>query len=158
MRVYTSTDIIGVEWGGILKNIIAIIVGIAKGCLWGDSVQSAIITRGLTEMVRFGVSCGANADTLYGLSGLGDLVMTSTSELSRNHNFGYKVGTLGIFEAKRSSNDTIEGLNSLPFVLQLAKERGIDMPLSFTLAEVLAGEITPLQGLEELLSRPLKNE
>lgn len=158
VRIYTSTDIIGVEWGGILKNIIAIVAGIADGCGWGDSAKAAIITRGLAEMVRFSTSFGAIRDTLYGLSGLGDLVMTASSDLSRNRQFGHMVGSLGVGEARRVCIGTVEGVQSLPYVVELAKEKGIDMPLSFTLSEVLKGSISPLNGLELLLARPLKSE
>lgn len=158
MRVYTSSDIVGVEWGGILKNIVAIIAGISDGCGWGDSAKAAIITRGLAEMVRFSSSSGAVRETLYGLSGLGDLVMTASSDLSRNRKFGVLVGSLGVAEAERVCIGTVEGVQSLPYVIELAKDRGVDMPLSFTLSEVLKGGISPLDGLELLLARPVKSE
>jgi glycerol-3-phosphate dehydrogenase (NAD(P)+) len=158
MRIYTSTDVVGVELGGILKNIIAIIAGIADGCGWGDSAKAAIITRGLAEMVRFSTAFGASRETLHGLSGLGDLVMTASSDLSRNRQFGLRAGSLGVIEAQRICVGTVEGVQSLPYVIELARERGIDMPLSFTLSEVLNGRISPLNGLELLLARPLKNE
>ena len=158
MRIYTSTDVVGVEWGGILKNIIAIIAGISDGCGWGDSAKAAIITRGLSEMVRFSTSFGALRETLYGLSGLGDLVMTAASDLSRNRQFGLMVGSLGVVEAQRVCIGTVEGVQSLPFVIDLARDRGVDMPLSFSLSDVLKGNISPLNGLELLLARPLKNE
>lgn len=158
MRVYTSSDVSGVEWGGILKNIIAITAGIADGCGWGDSARAAIITRGLAEMVRFATSFGALRETLYGLSGLGDLVMTASSGLSRNRQFGFKIGSLGLLEAQNICVETVEGVQSLPFVIELAKEKSIDMPLSFTLSEVLNGTISPMDGLELLLARPVKNE
>jgi glycerol-3-phosphate dehydrogenase (NAD(P)+) len=158
MRIYTSTDVVGVEWGGILKNVISIVVGIADGSGWGDSARAAIITRGLAEMVRFSTSFGALRETLHGLSGLGDLVMTASSDLSRNRQFGLMVGSLGVIEAQRVCVGTVEGVQSLPFVIDLARERGVDMPLAFTLSEVLKGSISPLNGLELLLARPLKNE
>jgi glycerol-3-phosphate dehydrogenase (NAD(P)+) len=158
MRVYTSNDIVGVEWGGILKNIIAIVAGISDGCGWGDSAKAAIITRGLAEMVRFSSSFGVMRETLYGLSGLGDLVMTASSDLSRNRQFGLMVGSLGVAEARRVCVGTVEGVQSLPYVIELANDRGIEMPLSFTLSEVLKGSISPLNALELLLARPVKSE
>jgi glycerol-3-phosphate dehydrogenase (NAD(P)+) len=158
MRVYTSSDVIGVEWGGILKNIIAIAAGVADGCGWGDSTRAALITRGLSEITRFAVSKGAQIETLSGLSGLGDLLMTATCNQSRNRTFGLEIGRGNPGQLVHDSSLTVEGLASLPLVVQEAEQNSIEIPLILALDAIIRGKISPQDAMELLMSRPIKNE
>lgn len=159
MRVYISNDPLGVELGGILKNVIAIAVGVCDGLELGDSARAGLITRGLAEMIRLAEAMGADPRTLSGLSGLGDLTMTSTSDLSRNRRVGL---LLGKGESLTAIIDRIgsvaEGVRTAPIVLQLAAQYGVDMPITTQVSHLLNGNSTPTQLVERLLSRPLKNE
>lgn len=159
VKVYQSTDVIGVEWGGILKNIVAIAVGISDGLQLGDSSRAALITRGLAEMVPYAVRMGAEKETLFGLTGLGDLLMTASSDKSRNRRFGLRIGR-GEHIASIISEPgmTVEALHSLPLVLSNAKKHGIQMPIAETLEKVIRQEIPVHKAVELLLSRPMKKE
>jgi glycerol-3-phosphate dehydrogenase (NAD(P)+) len=158
MRVYESTDVLGVELGGILKNIIAVAAGISDGLGLGVSTRAALITRGLAEMQRFSENLGAKKETLFGLSGLGDLVMTATSDQSRNRMFGVLVGRGASLAELNARNITVEALNSLPQVTTLAAERNVEMPIAETLLKLLGGKISPKEAVSYLIERPQKSE
>ncbi len=154
LRLYRSTDIVGVELGGALKNIMAIAAGITIGAGLGESARAALVTRGYGEIKRFAQSAGAGAETLDGLSGLGDLVLTCTSEKSRNFNHGVALGK----GKQPGENVTVEGLATARAVAALAVSRNIDMPITAAVANLLSGQFTVAQAIETLLSRPLKKE
>lgn len=130
-RVYTNTDMIGCELGGALKNVIAIASGMGDGTGAGENTRSAVITRGLAEITRLGVAMGGEAQTFAGLAGLGDLMATSTSSLSRNHTVGEKLGQgIPIDEIIDEMNQVAEGVNSSKIVFELARELGLEMPIA----------------------------
>jgi glycerol-3-phosphate dehydrogenase (NAD(P)+) len=158
MRVYQSNDTVGVELGGVLKNIIALAAGVSDGLGFGVSTRAALITRGLAEMTRFAVSLGAKRETLSGLSGLGDLVMTATSDQSRNRSFGLLIGQGNSVSNLRARQITVEAVNSLSQVIDLAVTQGVEMPIAVTLAKLLEGVVTPNQAVTYLVERPQKSE
>lgn len=159
LRVYISNDPIGVELGGILKNVIAIAAGISDGLDLGDSARAGIITRGFAEMTRLSVAMGARAETLMGLSGMGDLVLTATCDASRNRTLGIRLGRgEKLAEIVASIGSVAEGAMTTKLVLNLAEEKGVDLPISKQVALVLAEQITPRQMLENLISRPISKE
>jgi glycerol-3-phosphate dehydrogenase (NAD(P)+) len=154
LRVYASDDIIGVEIGGAVKNILAIAAGISYGLGYGANTQAAIITRGLVEMTRFGESLGGKKQTFNGLSGLGDLVLTCSDNLSRNRSFGKNiVNNLDIKQVLQEMNTTIEGLNALELTLKMAKNNNIKMPICEQVYKVINKEITPKIAVNNLMSR-----
>lgn len=156
LRAYVSDDVIGVEWGGILKNVIAIAAGISDGLKLGDSARAALITRGLHEITNFAVAKGARSETLSGLSGLGDLLMTATCDQSRNRTFGKLLGEgLGRAEIERRGL-TVEGIRTLELVTRL--NVNVDMPIFKALAKVLAEEWDPMQAVRSLIERPVRQE
>lgn len=156
LRIYRSRDLAGVALGGALKNIIAIACGLTIGAGLGESARASLLTRGFSEMNRFARFHGAEAETLMGLSGLGDLVLTATSEKSRNYAFGL---ALGRDEAKNASQSgTIEGMFTAKAVSNIAKSAGIDMPITDMVVAVLVGHLTIKEATNRLLSRPLKEE
>ena len=151
-RVYTNTDLIGCELGGVLKNIIAIAVGMGDGQGAGDNTRSALITRGLAEITRLGVAMGGRPETFAGLAGMGDLIATCTSPQSRNRHVGFELGK------GRSLDDIIgemlmvaEGVKSAPTVMALGERYGIEMPIAGDVVSVLQGERTPRQAFRGLL-------
>lgn len=154
LRLYRTSDVIGVEMGGALKNVIAIASGIAIGAGLGESARAALMTRGYAELVRFAISAGANSETLAGLSGFGDLVLTCTSEKSRNYVFGNSIGA-GVEPPK---GKTVEGASSAIAVSNLAKTRNIDMPITTTIAALLEKKLSVTDAIGLLMSRPLKEE
>jgi glycerol-3-phosphate dehydrogenase (NAD(P)+) len=154
IRLYRSTDMIGVEVGGALKNVVAIACGIAIGAGLGESARAALMTRGYAEMNRFALARGAQAETLAGLSGFGDLALTCTSEKSRNFAYGL---ALGRGEAG-AEGLTIEGRSTAKAVSNAAKQAGIDMPIANIVVALVSGAITVKEAVEILLSRPLKEE
>jgi glycerol-3-phosphate dehydrogenase (NAD(P)+) len=159
LRVYTSDDPRGVELGGILKNIVAIAVGISDGLSYGPSTKAALITRGLAEITRVATALGANSQTLYGLSGLGDLVMTSTDDQSRNRTVGLRLGRAEKLDAIVSSlGATAEGVSSAPMVERIARERQIDTPIISGVVRVIEGSLSPGDLALVLMARPLKSE
>jgi glycerol-3-phosphate dehydrogenase (NAD(P)+) len=147
LRLYRTTDVLGAEFGGALKNVIAI------ACV-GDSARAALLTRGFGEMVRFATHLGAKPETLSGLSGLGDLALTCTSDLSRNYRFGLALGRGEGFDP----TVTVEGAKTAIAVTKLAKEREIDLPISSVVAALVESKLTVPQAMKALLSRPLKEE
>lgn len=154
LRLYRSTDLVGVELGGALKNVIAIACGIAMGAGLGESARAALMTRGYAEMQRFAAVKGAQPDTLAGLSGFGDLALTCTSEKSRNYAFGLALGR----GHPVPEGTTIEGKATAKAVSNTAKNSVIDMPIADMVVAVIDQHITIREATEMLLSRPLKEE
>lgn len=151
-RVYTNTDLIGCELGGVLKNIIAIAVGMGDGQGAGDNTRSALITRGLAEIVRLGVAMGGRPETFSGLAGMGDLIATCTSAQSRNHHVGYELGKgRSLDEIIKEMVMVAEGVKSAPTVKALGEQFGIEMPITGDVLSVLNGERTPRQAFRGLL-------
>lgn len=154
LRVYTSDDPVGVEVGGAVKNVMAIATGMADGLRLGANARAALITRGLAEMVRLGVALGARAETFMGLSGLGDLVLTATGELSRNRSVGLQLAQgKPLAQILIDLGHVAEGVYSAATVLQRARSLGVDMPITAAVVEVLEGRATPQQGVERLMGR-----
>ena len=159
MRVYASTDVAGVQAGGALKNVLAIASGIASGLGLGDNARAALITRGLHEMVTLGTSLGARPETLFGLSGLGDLVLTCTGKSSRNFRFGELVGSgSSCDEARAEIARTVEGLDTARAVRRWSAEHDLDLPICRQVAEVLDGTTSPADAVASLLAREAKTE
>lgn len=159
LRVYTSTDPVGVEVGGAVKNVLAIATGIADGMQLGLNARAALVTRGLAEMTRLGVALGAEAQTFMGLSGLGDLVLTSTGDLSRNRRVGLRLAEgVPLARIVAELGHVAEGISSAPMILQRAHARGIEMPIVDAVVEVLAARLAPEQALEQLLRRDARAE
>lgn len=158
-RIYTNPDLIGVELGGSVKNIIAIAAGISDGLGNGDNTKAALITRGLTEMARLGTRLGAVSLTFAGLAGMGDLVVTCTSMHSRNRRLGFKLGQgKSLEEALGEMNQVAEGVRTTRAVYQLAERLKIEMPITFQTYQVLFKGKDPRIGMEELMSRGKKHE
>lgn len=158
-RVYTTTDIIGVELGGALKNVIAIAAGVCDGLEFGDNAKAALITRGKAEMKRLGVACGARGETFSGLSGLGDLTVTCFSKLSRNRNFGERIGRGEKPEACLASTLTVvEGYPTVRSAHQLASRLGVQAPITTEVYAMLYQGKDPRQAVADLLSRDIKAE
>lgn len=154
LRLYTTTDVIGAELGGALKNVVAIGCGVAIGAGLGDSARAALLTRGFAEMQRIADYLGADPQTLTGLSGLGDLALTCTSDLSRNYRFGLALGAGTNFDG----NTTVEGAATARAVTKLANDLGLDLPVSATVAQLAEQKIDVQTALRTLLSRPLRDE
>ncbi len=158
-RPYLSDDPIGAEAGGAVKNVLAIACGVVEGRGLGRSAHAALITRGFAEMTRFGVALGARVETLAGLCGLGDLVLTCSSPQSRNMSVGLALGRGESLEAALAGRRSVaEGVASAPAVRALAQRLGVQTPICEAVAKIVAGEIGVEQAIEDLLSRPLKSE
>ncbi len=158
-RVYTNPDPIGVELGGTLKNVIAIAAGVCDGLHLGTNAKAALVTRGLTEMVRIGNSLGAKTETFYGLSGLGDLLATCNSPLSRNYQVGYQLANSKTLpEVLSSLSGTAEGVNTCQVLMEIAQKHNIAIPITEQVYQLLAGQITPRQALDKLMLRNIKPE
>ncbi|MCK5524353.1 MAG: NAD(P)-dependent glycerol-3-phosphate dehydrogenase [Thiomargarita sp.] len=158
-RPYTSTDIIGVQTGGAVKNIMAIAAGIVDGLGYGANTRAALITRGLTEIVRFGTALGGQHQTFMGLAGLGDLLLTCTDNQSRNRRFGYALAQGS--ESQQAQTDigqVVEGVRTTSEVSRLAKKMKIDMPIVEQVNNVLQNVCTPKEAVQTLLSRQPKQE
>ena len=154
LRIYRTTDVTGAELGGALKNVIAIAAGVVVGAGLGDSARAALMTRGYAEMVRFALKLGARAETLSGLSGLGDLILTCTSTQSRNLRYGMALGAGTEFDATQ----TVEGIATSRAVVRLAATMDVDMPISRMVAALIDKEIPLAEAIRRLMSRPLKQE
>lgn len=154
LRLYRTIDIVGAELGGALKNVIAIAAGVTIGAGLGESARAAILTRGFPEMKRLAQALGADPETLNGLSGFGDLVLTCTSDQSRNYRYGLALGRNENFDAAT----TVEGAATAQAVQKLAKTLQIDLPICTVVAKLIAQETTVSDALNALLSRPLKEE
>lgn len=158
-RPYTSDDVIGVELAGAVKNVIALAVGMAAGCGFGDNTKATIITRGLAEITRLAVALGADPATMAGLAGLGDLVATCASPLSRNHTLGRHIGSgLDLAQAAAVTGGTAEGAKSCQSVAHLADTLGVDMPITKAVVAVLHQGLAVLDMTQMLISRPRKDE
>jgi glycerol-3-phosphate dehydrogenase (NAD(P)+) len=158
-RVYTSDDMIGVELGGALKNIIALAAGIADGLQVGDNAKAALITRGLAEITRLGVAAGAKPLTFAGLAGLGDLVATCSSPLSRNHMVGSQLAQGRTWvDISRTMDNVAEGVNTTNAVLVMAKNLGVEMPIAQTTYQVLFEGLSPQDAVAQLMDRPPRAE
>jgi len=158
-RLYVNGDRRGVELGGALKNVIAIACGVADGLDLGTNAKSALITRGLAELIRVGVLLGGQRETFYGLAGLGDLLTTCTSPLSRNYQVGFQLATtpdLGV--VLPHIQGTAEGISTAQVLMALAEQRGIELPIAQQVAALLAGRTTPAAAVATLLTRSLKDE
>ena len=158
-RIYTNTDILGVEYGGALKNVIALASGISDGLELGTNARAALITRGLKEMSRFGVHMGAKVETFYGLSGVGDLVLTCTGALSRNRSVGERIGkgeTLA--EIIESMHMVAEGVKTSRATLKVATKEKIEMPITEEINKVLYDNKSPRSAVMDLMTRKLKGE
>lgn len=158
-RVYTNEDIVGVELGGALKNIIALGVGILAGLKYGDNAKAALLTRGLWEVSRLGVAGGADVQTFMGLSGVGDLVVTATSEHSRNYRAGYQLAQgKSLQEVEREMGMVIEGVLTTKSAYELSDKNGIEMPITTALYQVLYEQANIEEVIETLMTREKKNE
>ena len=159
MRIYTSSDVKGAELGGALKNIIAFCAGIIAELNMGDNTFAALITRGLSEISRLGVALGGNHNTFYGLSGLGDLIVTCLSEHSRNRRAGRCIGRgLSIEETKKEVGMTIESIDNIEVAYKLAKKYNIEMPIVNTVYDVLYNDLDPKEAVVKLMTRDKKCE
>jgi glycerol-3-phosphate dehydrogenase (NAD(P)+) len=158
-RVYTNADIIGVELAGALKNVIAIAAGICDGLGFGDNAKSALVTRGLVEMIRFGTAMGAQAETFSGLAGIGDLVTTCFSHFSRNRHVGERIGRgEHLDQIVAAMNGVAEGVTTTRGIYELAEKMSIEMPITTQVHAVLFENRAPLEAATALMLRPLKDE
>jgi glycerol-3-phosphate dehydrogenase (NAD(P)+) len=158
-RPYLADDLIGAEVGGAVKNVLAIACGVSEGMKLGRSAHAALITRGFVEMTRLGVALGGQAETVAGLCGLGDLVLTCSSPQSRNMSLGLALGQgQTLHQALAGKRSVAEGMESAPAVRALAEALNVDMPICAAVDRLLKAEITALQAIDDLLSRPLKAE
>jgi glycerol-3-phosphate dehydrogenase (NAD(P)+) len=156
-RPYHSTDVRGVELGGATKNVLAIAAGIVTGKGLGASASAALTTRGFAELVRFGKACGARTETLMGLSGLGDLVLTCGTPQSRNFSCGVALGK-GEDPHTAAHGKLAEGVFTAPVLLEMAREKDVDMPIASAVAAVLSKSMSVDAAIESLLTRPLRSE
>ena len=153
-RVYTSSDIIGIELGGAIKNVIALAAGVCDGLGLGDNTKAALITRGITEISRLGVAMGGRMETFCGLSGIGDLIVTCTSNHSRNHNAGVLIGQgKTMDEAMKEVNQVVEGVYSAKAAYGLAKKYNVSMPIVEQINEVLFNNVPATEAIKTLFSR-----
>jgi len=158
-RVYTNPDPLGVELGGTLKNVMAIASGTCDGLQLGTNAKAALLTRGLAEIIRVGTDWGAKAETFYGLSGLGDLLATCNSSLSRNYQVGYQLAqgkTLSEILARLEG--TAEGVNTTSVLVERANRQGVSVPITYQVYRLLKGQITPQAAVEALMLRDIKPE
>lgn len=159
LRIYANDDAVGVEVGGAVKNVLAIATGLCDGLQLGLNARAALITRGLAEMTRLGLALGARADTFMGLSGLGDLVLTATGDLSRNRKVGQLLAQgLSLRQAVNSLGHVAEGVYSARTVVQRARLLGVDMPISEGVVALLDGHLQPAQAVAALMGRDPKEE
>ena len=159
MRIYTSNDVKGVELGGALKNIIAFCAGVAAGIGLGDNSFAALITRGLKEISRLGIKLGGELETFYGLSGLGDLIVTCLSEHSRNRKAGYLIGQgKSLEETKKEVGMVIESIDNIDVAYELGKLHNIEMPIVETVYRVLYESLDPQEAVKDLMTRDKKME
>ncbi|MEM9301362.1 MAG: NAD(P)H-dependent glycerol-3-phosphate dehydrogenase [Pseudomonadota bacterium] len=158
-RAYSSLDIVGAELGGAVKNVLAIATGICDGMGTGDNSRAALITRGLAEILRLAEPVGARRETLIGLSGLGDLVLTCTGDLSRNRRFGLALGRgASIEQALEEIGQVVEGISATRETVRLGRQHGVELPIAECMATVLEGKLTPEAGARMLMAREPKAE
>jgi glycerol-3-phosphate dehydrogenase (NAD(P)+) len=157
-RLYHSTDVRGVEIGGAAKNVLAIAAGIVAGRGLGASAAAALVTRGFAELVRFGIACGARPETLIGLSGLGDVILSCSGPQSRNYSLGAALGQGQSAAAARAAPTLAEGLFTASELVAIAKDKRVDMPVAHAVADVLDGKSSVDEVIEKLLTRPFRAE
>lgn len=158
-RVYSSTDVLGVELGGAIKNVLAIAAGISDGLGFGANARAAIITRGLAEIVRLANSMGAESATIMGLAGIGDLVLTCTDDQSRNRRLGLALGKgVSLDDAIKEIGQAVEGAKSSHSISLIAERAGVEMPICEAVQKVLYAGLSPKQAVKDLLGRELKSE
>jgi glycerol-3-phosphate dehydrogenase (NAD(P)+) len=158
-RAYTGSDMLGAELAGAMKNVLAVATGVADGMSLGLNARAGLITRGLNEMLRLNLALGGRAETLMGLAGLGDLVLTCTGDLSRNRRLGLALGRgQSISDAVAAIGQVVESVQTCDEVMRLAERHGVELPISALVQRVLHGRITPREGLRLLLSREQKAE
>lgn len=158
-RVYTSDDVIGVELGGAVKNVMAIAAGIADGLGFGANARTALITRGFAEIIRLGQAMGAKSETLMGLSGIGDLILTCTDDQSRNRQLGLALGAgKTLSQAIKDIGQAVEGAKTSQSIHQLAQRAGVEMPICFAVHQILYKDLSPQDAVESLISRRTKSE
>jgi glycerol-3-phosphate dehydrogenase (NAD(P)+) len=159
LRPYTNPDLVGCELGGAVKNVIALAVGMMEGLGFGDNTRASLITRGLAETARLGLALGAEMATFAGLAGLGDLVATCSSPLSRNRTFGEKLGRgMSLAQVQQSTRQTAEGVKSCRSVLDLARAHGVDVPITEAVVRVCHEGESPARMVREIMSREAKSE
>jgi glycerol-3-phosphate dehydrogenase (NAD(P)+) len=159
MRVYTSDDVLGVQLGGTVKNVLAIAAGITDGMHFGANSRAALITRGLAELMRLGDAMGARRETLMGLSGVGDLILTCTDDQSRNRRLGLALGRgIGLKTAVAEIGQVVEGFNTAREVMQLTHKFKVEMPISEQVYQVLHAGMSPQEAVHNLLARDIKSE
>lgn len=158
-RAYTGSDMIGAELGGAMKNVLAVATGVADGMKLGLNARAGMITRGLNEMLRLGAAIGARPETLMGLAGLGDLVLTCTGDLSRNRRLGLALGRgVPLAEAVAEIGQVVESVETVDTIMRLAARHALDLPIAYGVQRVLHEEITPAEALRQLLAREQKPE
>jgi glycerol-3-phosphate dehydrogenase (NAD(P)+) len=158
-RVYTNRDVLGTELGGAVKNVVALAVGMAEGMGMGDNSQASIITRGLAEIARLGIRLGADPATFLGLAGVGDLIATCMSPLSRNRTFGVNLGRgMSVAEVVAATRQTAEGVKSCYAISDLARQHDVEMPIVDAVVTVVDGERTPEELVDLLMTRRRKHE
>jgi glycerol-3-phosphate dehydrogenase (NAD(P)+) len=158
-RVYVNDDVLGVELGGAIKNIMAIASGVADGLRFGENARAALITRGLSEMSRLGVDLGARAETFMGLSGLGDLILTCIGDQSRNRRVGLAIGQgKTLEETLGGMHNVAEGVKTTQAVYELSRKRGIELPITEQVYAILFTGKSPIEAVRELMGRPLRDE
>ena len=159
LRLYTSPDVVGVELGGAVKNVIAIAAGVVEGLQLGHNPTAALITRGLAEMTRLACACGGKRETLAGLAGMGDLVLTCTGDLSRNRTVGIELGRgRKLAEIVGSTRMVAEGVKTTGATVALAAEHHVEVPITNQVHRILEGEVSPLDAIRQLMERTLKDE
>ena len=159
IRPYLSDDLIGVQLGGALKNVLAIAAGMVEGKQLGESARAALITRGIAEMARLGTALGANPETLLGMCGIGDLMLTANSMQSRNFSMGAALGEgKTLEEILKTRSSVTEGVHTARAVIEIAQKHGVDMPVSKAVYDILEGNVTIDEAMDNLLDRPLKTE
>ncbi len=159
LRAYTNTDVRGVELCGALKNIIAIAAGICRGIEFGDNAKAMLMTRGMTEITRLGVAMGCDKATFYGLSGIGDLIVTCTSRHSRNNRCGELIGKgLSYEEAQKEIGMVVEGYHALEAAISLSEKYGVEMPITHAVYDVIKNGRSPYPVIRELMTRGIKDE
>jgi glycerol-3-phosphate dehydrogenase (NAD(P)+) len=158
-RVYTNTDVLGVELGGALKNVMALAAGVCDGLQFGYNARAALITRGLAEIAQLGVAMGARAQTFAGLSGMGDLVLTCTGDLSRNHTVGVQLGQgKSLDDILKGMHAVAEGVTTAGSAVALGRQFQVEMPIAERIYALLNGDVTPHEAVTELMTRALKSE
>jgi glycerol-3-phosphate dehydrogenase (NAD(P)+) len=159
LRLYASADLVGVELGGALKNVIAIAAGVVDGLGLGHNAQAALITRGLAEISRLAVAAGGERESLAGLAGMGDLVLTCTGELSRNRHVGIELARgRALADILASTSMVAEGVRTTRAALALGKAHGVELPIAAQVDALLAGSISPVAAVSELMGRRQRSE